>query len=1125
MKVRDITMNKHFKSWSILGLSVIIITVGLLIVSNALAWTKEIRDAAIAVANGTASREQEAIAFRHNREINEMALMDPEMKKIYPEVQGRFEELNNRFVQQAAEENGLRANLQQKKPGETSKPPKPGTDTDVLVSRGDPTGKPITAEQIDKTRQSYNRRVNEYLSDSNVPAKEPTNWTRRTDTDFMPVPSETTPEEFRRIAEETNRARGTMYTNPQAAEVEAMIRRGDKINVPQAGTYVSQMEELARHKFRHADELAAQAQQARSMGDIARADSLEAQAQLARSQGSKYIDRIDTAGDKVVKDMIGEQAGVTRPESRHVTDAVRDLVKERGPETSRQALTVGTMPDHALQMSQQNFAENLARLSISRPDLASQIEETIARQARNLPPSQKGQLIENMRRIGGDDLAGRIAGRMREQAMRQPGKVTEMLGRHGRTINIALNAAQILDCLSKGKTISQCAIEFAEGVAIGEAVIIVFGPTGAIILGGTIGAWEIYKAGVEATQQWADAQQRSAIYDQRERQTRINLEKLDKEVDLLKEKLHRELQTSMVSASDACRAVLGEVESTEKTSGEITSNINIFKDLVSAIRTASTPCAGAPDKIGKTVDLHSKVKEYEDKVIKGIEWAIGKAQTCNSKEDAAKIKEMFNNCLGLTAGLLAYAARAKAGYESLVAIMDKVNIAKESLGIADALAGEISSKAASVSSMKESAKEKIEVAKNLKSAHVGKIDQAFLEIESLRGAFPDNLLPANEEKFNQIRGIVSSYKGLSCEPEPAVWLGRLLKSDAEAWKASQSAPNLLASAQSALSVCDQIDMGAAEWAMDTVVASANSAQFFLGVGEKLPQQADACLARLRDKDAGDRISELRNAEDYPGKPGSQGSGTNINVADSYGRDRTIRSGQESQQAQGTAGATQAERNTASQAQDERDKGNINAQGQATGSAIAQSQREHATAQQTAQQDRQTSLGTTVEGAVAGGLTSGVATGLDSGFGTLGRGAGQQSSHDIGATNTPSQGSTSSSGSQTSQGGTGTQASTQAIACNTTAKSGTNAPETVAVNVGKGSGTVQFFYNMYNIKDQMIVSYGGQTLFDTGCVSGSKTVPLNISGTSEQVIITVKPACAGSSTNWDLRLECPKPSSP
>jgi len=216
----------------------------------------------------------------------------------------------------------------------------------------------------------------------------------------------------------------------------------------------------------------------------------------------------------------------------------------------------------------------------------------------------------------------------------------------------------------------------------------------------------------------------------------------------------------------------------------------------------------------------------------------------------------------------------------------------------------------------------------------------------------------------------------------------------------------------------------------------------------------------------------------------------INVTDSFDKEKAGQSKKESQEARTGAGTTLSERAGASQAQHEREKGKIDAQGQETGRAISETHREHTTAQQTAQQERETSLGSTVARSVAGGLTSGVATGLDSGFGTLGRGAGEQTSSDIGIkpSSNPS-GQSSSSGSQTSQGSSGTQASTQAIACNTTAKSGTNAPETVAVNVGKGSGTVQFFYNMYQVKDQMIVSYGGQTLFDTGCVSGSKTVPL------------------------------------
>lgn len=101
------------------------------------------------------------------------------------------------------------------------------------------------------------------------------------------------------------------------------------------------------------------------------------------------------------------------------------------------------------------------------------------------------------------------------------------------------------------------------------------------------------------------------------------------------------------------------------------------------------------------------------------------------------------------------------------------------------------------------------------------------------------------------------------------------------------------------------------------------------------------------------------------------------------------------------------------------------------------------------------------------------------------------------------------------------ADTRTVICSTTAKSGADAPATVTVKVGKSSGTATFSYSMYTVKDRMIVQYGGRTLLDTGCVSGSKTIPLSLSGVSDVVTVTVQPACEKKGTRWDFRLECPK----
>jgi len=94
-----------------------------------------------------------------------------------------------------------------------------------------------------------------------------------------------------------------------------------------------------------------------------------------------------------------------------------------------------------------------------------------------------------------------------------PGKVTEILERHGGKITIAMTAAYTLSCLALGKTVEECAIELVKGAAVGGAMVVVLGPTGATIIAGTIGWYEVYKEGVAQTHDWA---QRQAAYQDRE---------------------------------------------------------------------------------------------------------------------------------------------------------------------------------------------------------------------------------------------------------------------------------------------------------------------------------------------------------------------------------------------------------------------------------------------------------------------------------------------------------------------------------------------------------------------------------------------------------------------------------
>jgi hypothetical protein len=97
-------------------------------------------------------------------------------------------------------------------------------------------------------------------------------------------------------------------------------------------------------------------------------------------------------------------------------------------------------------------------------------------------------------------------------------------------------------------------------------------------------------------------------------------------------------------------------------------------------------------------------------------------------------------------------------------------------------------------------------------------------------------------------------------------------------------------------------------------------------------------------------------------------------------------------------------------------------------------------------------------------------------------------------------------------------------CSATQNQGADTPDTRTVELGKTSGTFDFVYETYTVKDQMLVRYEGATLFDSGCVGtdGSKTKSIAYNGKSSQISVQVIPNCAGTnSTGWEYRVNCPK----
>ena len=95
-------------------------------------------------------------------------------------------------------------------------------------------------------------------------------------------------------------------------------------------------------------------------------------------------------------------------------------------------------------------------------------------------------------------------------------------------------------------------------------------------------------------------------------------------------------------------------------------------------------------------------------------------------------------------------------------------------------------------------------------------------------------------------------------------------------------------------------------------------------------------------------------------------------------------------------------------------------------------------------------------------------------------------------------------------------------CNDQQEAGGDAPEVHNINLGTAFGSFVFDYDTYDVKDQIIVTQGGQTILNTGCVGESGSISLNLNGFSKTISVRVNPNCGGTSgTKWNFTVHCPR----
>jgi tetratricopeptide (TPR) repeat protein len=348
---------------------------------QALAWTPGLKEAADAFALGKATPAQEMMVFYKNYEINLMAQEGKITMSTYKSCQEDFFNLNEGAANKAVRDAGFDSSISNRKYN-------PGTDTDVnVLGKG---GKKVTLADIQKIEGNYQKIVQDHFRRKGL---QPPQGAVQTETDFMPHPKHTDPDEFQKIVDYVNKNGGTAYKDPRAASAQSKLGTTQPLSIDEASSFSSTMKDFADTKINKANALRTEANSIRS-SNPGRAEYLEAKARQFDYQAAKYHNRIDAANNHLRR-----QNGL--PENpRNITGFQQsaDIIEMSGrnPFTGKDASTIRNLHQSALQSSTDDMIDTLVEIARKNPSQAGQIQKALGKEINRLPPNRAGQAIERI---------------------------------------------------------------------------------------------------------------------------------------------------------------------------------------------------------------------------------------------------------------------------------------------------------------------------------------------------------------------------------------------------------------------------------------------------------------------------------------------------------------------------------------------------------------------------------------------------------------------------------------------------------------------------------------------------------------------------------------------------------
>ncbi|MBI3711566.1 MAG: FecR domain-containing protein [Burkholderiales bacterium] len=1042
MRVSFLTVRRSEQAWksvALFFLSLILIAASF-VPMPVRAQDLQLMEAINAVMMGNPTPMQEALVVFHNRDINRLALRGKISDAAYQASQKHFAAVNNNAIRDSAKAAGLSAKLQPSAGGKHN----PGTDTDVLAEAMEP-GKKLTLEDFQAADEAHQTNLRRYLKRKGFDAPP---GRIEAETDFMPVRSSVTDEEFTRINRDINRRGGTAYTRPGAADIEFQMRTmknnpGVKLNLLDTSEYVSQMQELAQHKFHIADGMEAKANQLMKTNPNA-AEDLLADAQLLRSQGAKYLQRIDNLTNAVAEqhglpkiDIPVDSRGRISPDS--LDRAVRNIDKnKRGVMTADDAAMVGELGELGVGKGILNYTRKLSEIGATQPSKLEAIQAIIAEQAGNLNPTMREALLikatqayeaaggtpygkitflKKLQALASDPEAlaaakARVAGGVGAAPFELPAGVAagaRVAGAVGGVLGVATVYLDYQACIESGKTQAQCDEELkhtlkttvivgagmfatAKGLIaagiISQSTLVAVG-AGMAFVGVPMAVYAAYSAGIN----WANAPEKNALTQQYAMEKDL-LMRYGQSAAVAQSELN--LMAVLRSAAvQMCMKMVNRGRATKVLMD--TSNVMAaqWKESLGETIVASDSCEGQRERMERVSQLSQQSSEGETKAIAQLDEANALGEKCTSAEQADRIRQLMESSNMISAQMIVDAAEArgynnKIGHQDEAALEQRVKLSEAMRDRMFANKKHLSTQLAEMRELQSDMHAMITAYSEARQTfvrHFGLMSQAHPK-QTPSPLYNLEFLNANAQQAklsNQFDGFQEVLECTAGDSEAT----KLLTADSivdNQYEALEDRHNQLRDEAKPCKGVERQDK-----AVDDMSASANWVQAAVDINSPLLQKADACKRKFKGKSASAAKACPANA---------------VSVWNP---------------------------------------------------------------------DQQKNLCQCAQGFKLG--------------------ADQKSCE---PKNEP-----------------------VVIACNTTTKAGTNPPQTIVVNVGHNAGTAQFQYEMFDVPDHMIVQYGGQVLADTGCVSGRKSLPLALSGASEQVTIVVQPACRKSErTEWNFTLSCP-----